>query len=143
MRFSFSVSHDASRAAASVEALPSKLKDAMRDAGLPATKALESVVGDALTSKAGANYWPVRTTSESTPGGTRSRVVVSKSKAHRIEPTKAHGILANPATGFFSRGGVNHPGSNPPSILSALESSPLGEVERPYREGIARVFGGL
>lgn len=143
LRLSFSVDHDVNRAAEAVGRLPGKLTAAMRDATPQATKELENVVERALVSKAGGAYWPIRSQADASAG--RGRVVVSKSKAHRIEPTKEHGILANPETGFFVKGGVDHPGSNPPrGMLPVLEASPLGEVEREYTVRVERVLrGGL
>lgn len=143
IRVSISVEHNAGRAAEAVGRLPGKLTAAMREATPQATKELEGVVERALVSKAGGAYWPVR--SQADAGAGKGRVVVSKSKAHRIEPTKKHGFLANPKTGFFVKGGVDHPGSNPPrGMLPVLEASPFRDVEAEYTGRVVRALrGGL
>lgn len=57
---------------------------------------------------------------------------------HRIEPTKDHGFLANPDTGFFVKGGVNHPGTTGDHALAGAM-----DAARPaYLEGLRQIWGG-
>lgn len=147
MRIGLNVRHDVDKLARRVSAMPRDLKDAMRDATPEATDALAAVVEDAIEVIAGGVYWPIDTQASVSGDGGRGRVVVSKSKPHRIEPTKEHGLLVFEAGGetVFVRGGVDHPGSNPPrGLVSALERSPLNAVEEPYEDRVGRALrGGL
>lgn len=59
-------------------------------------------------------------------------------RPHRIEPTKEHGFLANPETGFFTKGGVNHPGTTGDHSLEETVTALASE----YREGLRAIWGG-
>ena len=147
MKIGLRVRHNTDAAARRVSALPRRLKDAMREATPDATRALEAVTYRALVQKAGGAYWPVRSEATASGDNARGRVVVSRSKAHRIEPKKEHGLLVFEIDGrtVFVRGGVNHPGSNPPrDLVGTIDASPMNTVEEPYTQRVrSAIRGGI
>ena len=101
---------------AGVYALAERLERVPAEAMPEAVGVLSRQVAQTIEGIAGGVYWDIEAESNPTPGGAEGRVWTDKSRPHRIEPTKPHGLLVFEGSGgqtVFVRGGVNHPGSKP------------------------------
>ena len=142
VRIDVSVRHTADELTRELSDMADRL-DAVPAESMPeAVGLLAGEVAQEIESIAGGVYWDIDTEVNPTPEGAQGRVSTSKSAAHRIEPTQPHGILANPETGFFSKGGVDHPGSKPVDWVTPLAAGNHSAITGVFSEHARRAVGG-
>lgn len=123
------VSHNFEEGAREYEQKPDRVNRATLRATEKAADYLASVITAYIVGRAGGMYWDLHQKVEPRPNGAQARIKTPKSRAHRIEPTKEHGLLVFPGRSggtAFVKGGVNHPGSNPLDWTPGAESSRTG-----------------
>ncbi len=116
MNLGLAVRHNASSVARELSDVGNRLDRVPLAATTEAVAVLERDVADEIRDIAGGVYWDIDSDVSPTADGARGSVVTPRSKPHRIEPTKPHGLLVFEGVGgntVFVRGGVDHPGSKP------------------------------
>lgn len=115
MSLSVSCRHNAGEVARELSDLADRIERVPEEAMPEVVALLKTEVAGEIQAIAGGVYWDIETDVDRTSSGTRGSVWTDRSKPHRIEPTKPHGLLVFEKGGqtIFVHGGIDHPGSKP------------------------------